>query len=161
MDWIQELEKYFDMEGIEETDPQRTKVVASKMKSHAALWWENLQNLRKRQGKEKIKLWPKMLKLLKVKFMPSDYQQRLFRDYQNLRQKDLSISAFTEEFLKLQIITDLQEYDENATHRYVNALRFQLQDELAMVKVSFVDEPYQLALKAKEKLNRRSKAKIK
>ena len=74
MDWVQELEKYFDMEGIEETDPRRTKIEASKMKSHASLWWENLQNLRKRQGKDKIKLWSKMLKLLKVKFMPSDYQ---------------------------------------------------------------------------------------
>ena len=74
MDWIQELEKYFDIEGIEETDPRRTKIAASKMKSHAALWWENLQNLRKRQGKGKIKLWLKMLKLLKVKFMPFDYQ---------------------------------------------------------------------------------------
>ena len=73
MDWIQELEKYFDMEGIEETDPRRTEIAASKMKSHAALSWENLQNLRKRQGKEKIKLWSKILKLLKVKFMPSDY----------------------------------------------------------------------------------------
>ena len=73
MDWIQELEKYFDIEGIEETDPRRTKIAASKMKSHAALWWENLHNLRKRQGKEKIKLWPKMLKLLKVNFMPFDY----------------------------------------------------------------------------------------
>jgi len=42
VDWIQELEKYFDMEGIEEMDPRRTKIVASRMKSHAALWWENL-----------------------------------------------------------------------------------------------------------------------
>ena len=48
MDWIQELEKYFDMEGIEEMDPRRTKIAASRMKSHAALWWENLQKVRKR-----------------------------------------------------------------------------------------------------------------
>ena len=124
MDWVQELEKYFDIEGIEETYPRRTKITASKMKLHAALWGENLQNLRKRQGKEKIKLWPKMLKLLKVKFMPSDYRQKLFRDYQNLSQKDLSISALTREFLQLQIRTDLQEDDEHSVARYVNALRF-------------------------------------
>ena len=102
-----------------------------------------------------------MLKLLKVKFMPFDYQQRLFRDYQNLRQKDLSISAFTEEFLKLHIRTDLQEDDEHAAARYVNALRFQLQDESSLIKVSSLDEEYQLAVKTEEKLNRRSKAAIK
>lgn len=158
MDWIQELEKYFDMEGIEEMDPRRTKIVASRMKSHAALWWENLQNARKRQGKEKIKSWPKMLKRLNVKFMPADYQQRLFKEYQNLRQKELSISAFTEEFLKLQIRTGLQKDDEHAAARYVNGLRYQLQDELALLKVNSVDEAYQLALKAEEKLNRRGKA---
>ena len=117
------------------------------MKSHASLWWENLHNLRKRQGKEKIKLWSNMLKLLKIKFLPFDYQQRLFKDYQNLRQKDLSIAAFTKEFFKLQITIDLQEYDEHAVAKYVNALRFQLQDELSLIKVSYVDEAYQLALK--------------
>lgn len=42
LDWIQELEKLFDMEGIEETDPHRVKIAASKLKSHAALRWENL-----------------------------------------------------------------------------------------------------------------------
>ena len=138
MDWIQELEKYFDIEGIEETDPRRTKIAASKMKSRAALWWENLQNLRKRQGKEKIKLWPKMLKLLKVKFMPSDYQQRLPK----FKAKGLIHICIYGGILKLQIRTNLQEDDEHAAARYVNALRFQLQDELALIKVSSVDEAY-------------------
>ncbi|KAH9292377.1 hypothetical protein KI387_042439 [Taxus chinensis] len=154
MDWIQELEKYFEMEGIEETDPRRVKVAASKMKSHAALWWENLQNVRRRQGKEKIRMWPKMLKHLKAKFMPSDYQQKLFREFQNLRQKESSIQAYTEQFLRLQIRTDLQEDDEHAATRYINGLRFQLQDELALLKVNTVDEAYQFSLKAEEKFIR-------
>ena len=63
--------------------------------------------------------------------------------------------------MKLQIRTDLQEDDEHAAARYVNALRFQLQDELALIKVSSVDKAYQLALKDEEKLNRRNKAAIK
>lgn len=111
-----------------------------------------------------VKTCPKMLKLLNIKFMPSDYQQRLFKEYQNLKQKELSISALTEEFLKLQIRTGLQEDeedDEHAAARYVNGLRYQLQDELALLKVNSVDEAYQLALKAEEKLNRRGKAAIK
>ena len=64
------------MENMEEEDPRRVKFAATKVKSHAALWWDNLQNNWKKQGKEKIRLWPKMLKELKVKF----FTLRLFTD---------------------------------------------------------------------------------
>ena len=38
--------------------------------------------------------------------------------------------------------------------RYVNSLKFSIQDELSMHKVHNKEEAYQLALKAKEKQNR-------
>jgi len=95
-----------------------------------------------------------MSKCLKKKFVPLDYQQNLFRENQNLRKKELSIPAFNKLFFRLQIRIVLQEDDEHATVRYVYALIFQLQDELAFLKVNCVDEAYQLALKAKDKLNR-------
>lgn len=44
------------------------KIAVSKLKSHAALWWDNWQNRRKRQVKKKVRLWPKMLKHLRAKF---------------------------------------------------------------------------------------------
>jgi len=55
IDWIQELEKYYDMEGIEKTNRGRVKVAALKMKSNDALWWEKLQNVRKRQNRNVAK----------------------------------------------------------------------------------------------------------
>ena len=42
IDWIREMEKYFDMEHIEDT--KRVKVVCLKFQGHASLWWENVQN---------------------------------------------------------------------------------------------------------------------
>jgi hypothetical protein len=124
------------------------------MKFHAALWWENLQNARENQGKDNIRVWQKMLKCMKMNWMPLDYQQFFFGEFQNLRQKDLSIPAFTKEFLRPQIRTRLQEDDENVIEIYMNALRFQLQDELALIKVNSMDEAYHLVLKEREKLNR-------
>jgi len=91
IDWIKELKRYFDMENLEEDNPRRVKVAVTKLKSHAALWWDNLQTSRQGQGKEKIRLWPKMLKHMKAKFLPFDYEQELFQQYQNLRQRDLSV----------------------------------------------------------------------
>ena len=79
------------MENLEEDNPRRVKVAVTKLKSHAALWWDNLQTSRQGQGKEKIRLWPKMLKHMKAKFLPFDYEQELFQQYQNLRQRDLSV----------------------------------------------------------------------
>lgn len=98
-----------------------------------------------------------MLKHLNARFMPSDYQQKLFREFQNLKQKESSISTYTEEFMKLQIRTNLQEDEEHVVARYINRLRFQLQNELGLLKVNIVDEAYQLALKAEEKLTRFSR----
>jgi hypothetical protein len=66
------------------------------MKAHAALWWENLHNDREKQGKDNIKMRKNILKHLKMNFIPSDYRQLFFREYQNLRKKELSVPSFTE-----------------------------------------------------------------
>lgn len=77
-------------------------------------------------GKEKSRLWPKMLKHLRTKFMPSDYQQKLFKEFENLKQRELIVSAYTEEFLRLQIMTNLGEKDDHVVARCINGLQFQL-----------------------------------
>jgi hypothetical protein len=49
---------------------------------------------------------------------------------------------------------DHQETDEQLAARYVNCLKFSIQDELNMHRVQSVEEAYRLALKAEETLNR-------
>ena len=41
LDWLSELNKYFDYEEINED--KRVKFVATKLKGHASLWWDNVQ----------------------------------------------------------------------------------------------------------------------
>lgn len=48
---------------------------------------------------------------------------------------------------------DHKETDENLAARYVNCLKFTIEDELSIHKIQNVEEAYQLALKAKEKQN--------
>ena len=38
IDWIGELEDYFELEDI--GDPLRVRLAQTKMKGHAALWWK-------------------------------------------------------------------------------------------------------------------------
>ena len=57
------------------------------------------------------------------------------------------------EFYQLSIHVDRQETNEKLEARYVNCLKFSIQDELSMHRVRSVEEAYQLALKAQEKQN--------
>ena len=55
IDWINSMEKFFDYEEIE--DEKKVKFVVTKLKGHAALWWDGVQAERKRLGKQPIKNW--------------------------------------------------------------------------------------------------------
>ena len=41
IDWINELEEYFEYEDIE--DPNRVKFAKVKLKGHAKIWWQEVQ----------------------------------------------------------------------------------------------------------------------
>jgi hypothetical protein len=110
--------------------------------------------LRRSRGKQKIKNWDKMVAKLKTKFMPKDYQINLFGKLQNLRQKGMIVKKYTEEFYKLNIRAGQRERDEEKVVRYMNGLRYEIQDELGMMSVRTVEDAYQFALKAEEKLAR-------
>ena len=58
------------------------------------------------------------------------------------------------EFYQLSIRVDHQETDEKLDARYVNCLKFSIQDGLSIHRVHSMEEAYQLALKDEEKQNR-------
>ena len=57
------------------------------------------------------------------------------------------------EFYQIPIHVDHEETYEHLVARYVNYLKFSIQDELSMHRVCNMEETYQLALKAEEKQN--------
>jgi hypothetical protein len=75
----------------------------NQMKGNVALWWDELQSDRRSKGKKKIKSWDRMVAKLKDKFIPKDYHINMFRKLQNLRQKELTVKDYTEEFYRLNI----------------------------------------------------------
>jgi hypothetical protein len=84
------------------------KHVVTRLKGHATLWWEKLQDGIRCKAKSKIKSWDRMV----AKFIPKDYQINLFRKLQNLRQKGLSMKEYTQEFYRLNIKAGQRENDE-------------------------------------------------
>ena len=58
--WISEMEKFFEYEN--NLDNRKMRIVVTRLKGHASLWWEHLQTDRQRIGKEKIRTQPKVVK---------------------------------------------------------------------------------------------------
>jgi hypothetical protein len=72
-----------------------------------------------------------------------------------LKQNEMDVQAYTNEFYKLNIKAGHTEDDEEKVARHLNGLRYNLQDELSLNTPSTVEECYQLAIKAEENIKRR------
>jgi hypothetical protein len=65
------------------------------------------------------------------------------------------VKEYTEEFYKLNIRAGHRENDEEKVVRYINGLRYEIQDDIIMMTMRTVEDYYQVALKAEEKLERK------
>jgi uncharacterized protein YjbK len=67
----------------------------------------------------------------------------------------MTVKEYTEEFYKLNIRASHRESDDEKVTRYMNGLRYEIQDEMSMVTIQMVEDAYQMTLKAEEKLSRK------
>lgn len=138
LDWIVSMDTYFESEDI--LDDHKVKVAKTKMKGHALLWWDYEQAKRRKKGKAKIISWDKMIAKLKDKFLPRDYEVQLFKKLQSLKQRDLDVKEYTDEFYKLRIRVGRDEDEVEKVARYLGGLRFNIQDELVFANPRTVEE---------------------
>eukprot|EP00253_Pinus_taeda_P024797 PITA_24797 len=157
LDWLSEVNKFFEFE--ETSEDKQVKFATTKLKGHASLWWDSVQVERKRLHKQPIKKWARMEAKLKEKFLPKDYQIMLYRQVQNLKQRGMTVREFTEEFYKLNLRVGYVEDTSEKTARFVNGLRGEILDEIDILSPQTLDEAYQFALKAEEKINRKQNTK--
>jgi hypothetical protein len=153
IDWISELDKYFEYDEIEEN--KKVRLAVTRLKGHASLWWNSVHAERRRKNKPLIKSWDRMVAKMRAKFLPKDYQQSLYRQMQNLKQILLTLREYTEEFYKVNLRAGYVEGSSEKAARYINGLRMEIQDEINMMFPRTMEEAYQCALRAEEKLLRK------
>jgi uncharacterized protein YjbK len=65
----------------------------------------------------------------------------------------MTVKEYTEEFYKLNIRAGNQESDDEKVARYMNGLRYDIQDEMSILTIRTVEDAYQMDLKAEEKMS--------
>lgn len=107
LDWIKNVESFFEYMSTPES--KKVKLVSFKLKSGASAWWDQMQTNRRLIGKQSIKSWPRMRKMMKERFLPADYEQILYQQYKKYRQGNRSVADYVEEFHHLSARTRVHE----------------------------------------------------
>ena len=102
LDWVRSLDRFFEFR--EYNDEQAFKVAILKLTKFASLWYDNMQQRRKRKGKDKIKSWDKLKKRILEKYVPREFEQELYLKMTNLTQGNLSVQEYIKEFERLTLI---------------------------------------------------------
>ncbi|KAI4372842.1 hypothetical protein MLD38_011026 [Melastoma candidum] len=106
IDWMHTVERIFDYEEVPED--RKVKLAALKLKKYASLWWENTNQQRRREGRDKIRTWSKMKRSMTKRFLPEHHRRDLYLKLQSLQQVS-SVSEYTWEFERLLLQCDVQE----------------------------------------------------
>jgi hypothetical protein len=92
-------------------------------------------------------------------YLPPDYEQILFQQYQDCKQGNRTVQAYIEEFHRLSSRNNLLETDAQQVSGFVGGLRLTIQDRVSMQTIYSLNEAINLATKAEAQLDR-SKANI-
>lgn len=87
--------------------------------------------------------------------MPIDYEVHLYRRMKNLKQKDLEVASYIEEFHKLSLRSGHREDEKENVAKYLNVLKFNIQDETSPMNPKIVDKLFQMDLRVEDKLRRK------
>ncbi|KAI4372863.1 hypothetical protein MLD38_011046 [Melastoma candidum] len=120
IDWMHTVERIFDYEEVPED--RKVKLAALKLKKYASLWWENTNQQRRREGRDKIRTWSKMKRSMTKRFLPEHHRRDLYLKLQSLQQVS-SLSEYTWEFERLLLQCDVQEAPEQTIARYLRGLK--------------------------------------
>ena len=152
LDWLIEVESFFEDRNLPKK--KQVKFVSCKLKGSAWAWWEQLQRMRIRLRKDPIQDWEKMKKYLKRQFLPPDYQDLVYQEYQNCKQLGDSIVAYTKKFYCLQSYLDFNESEEYSISRYKNGLRWSIKKKLSTESFDFLTDLVLAATDVEEVIQR-------
>ncbi|KAA0054966.1 transposon Ty3-I Gag-Pol polyprotein isoform X1 [Cucumis melo var. makuwa] len=156
LDWLKNTENFFAYMGT--TKNKKVHLVALKLKGGASAWWDQITVNRQKQGKHPIRSWEKMKKLMKQRFVPPNYEQTLYTQYQNCRQGMRKTAEYIEEFHRLGGRTNLMEGEKHLISWFVGGLRFDLKEKVKLQPFQHLSEAITYAETVEEMIENRAKS---
>ena len=95
-----------------------------------------------------------MVALLREAYVPIDYEVQLHKRRMLLRQKDMDVSTYTEEFHNLVMKSGIVEPENLKLARYLQGLKLSIQDELSLTTITTIQKCFMLASKVEERFKR-------
>ncbi|KAL5825839.1 hypothetical protein ACOSQ3_021902 [Xanthoceras sorbifolium] len=115
------------------SEDHKLKVVANKLKGSAAAYWKYLKNKRVLDGKPLIAMWEKIKSKFIGKFLPPDYEQRLYVQLQNCKQGNRTVEEYIDEFIRLNLGNLLPDNENMQITRFRGGLKREIQDQMKML----------------------------
>lgn len=153
LDWIEALNNHFEYKEVAEE--KRVNLAKSRLKGSTLVWWNMMQEEREQIRRKKITSWERMKIMIKTQFLPIDYEVQMHKKLQNLKQREMDVSTYIEEFNKLTLGARKQGEEVEKVARYLNGLRQNILDEINMIAPDRVHKCFQLALRAEDKIKRK------
>ncbi|KAA0037938.1 uncharacterized protein E5676_scaffold154G00410 [Cucumis melo var. makuwa] len=119
---------------------KKVHLVALKLKGGASAWWDQVAVNQQKQGRQTIRSWEKMKKLMKQRFLPPNYEQTLYTQYQNCRQGYRKTAEYIEEFHRLGARTNLMESEQHLIARFTGGLRMDLREKVKLQRFQWLSE---------------------
>ncbi|XP_020700281.1 uncharacterized protein LOC110112409 [Dendrobium catenatum] len=156
LDWERAVENFFEYMEI---NPERqVKYVACRLKGGASAWWQQVLQTRRKEGRGIVRSWHRMKQLLRGHYLPTDYEQMLYMQYQHCSQGHHSVNEYTEEFYRLSARNNLNETTNQVVARYIGGLKEAIQDKLELNSVWTLSQAINYALKVELQLQRHSRS---
>ncbi|XP_058774997.1 uncharacterized protein LOC131649250 [Vicia villosa] len=154
LDWKIDVDRFFDVMGVPEN--KQVKMVAIRLKSTAAVWWDKLVVQRQRKRKRPIRTWQRMKQLMLERFLPEDYEHIIYKMYIECVQGKRTVTEYVKygvlqyaaEFLRFSERNELGESENQKVARYISGLKGSLQEKMGLQTVWTIAEASSLALKA-------------
>ena len=97
-----------------------------------------MQNERLDENKEQIATWKKMKVEIRKQFIPEDYEVLVHKKLQNLKQRDMDVSNYTQAFHNLTLKAKVYETEKQKLARHVNGLKYSIKDELPLITLGSI-----------------------
>lgn len=90
-------------------EDKKIKLVVLRFRIVVSAWWEQTVKNRAKFNKSPVRNWDKLKKLLRQRFLPSDFEGILFTQYHQCNQGNRDVSEYAREFHRLSSRNNLSE----------------------------------------------------